>query len=103
MRALMVERNTRTGNATNLLRAGSDFINSDPLTRRTDWPDNPRALAASPPSADLPTLGIEISFSREGRAGNRIINIRTALESTVSTVSGDPPDTRAAAALHCSQ
>jgi hypothetical protein len=32
-------------------------------------------------------MGIEITFRREGRAGNRIIMIRRTLENTVSTVS----------------
>jgi hypothetical protein len=32
-------------------------------------------------------LGIDIAFSREGRAGNRVIRMRTSVENTVSTVS----------------
>ena len=32
-------------------------------------------------------LDIDISFSREGRAGSRVIRMRTSLESSVSTVS----------------
>jgi hypothetical protein len=89
VRALMAERTTWTGSATDLLRAGSDFINSDPLSRRSDWPEHPRALAGRLRRAQtfLRALGIEIAFSREGRAGNRIISVRTSLESTVSTVS----------------
>jgi len=35
----------------------------------------------------LRVLGIEITFSREGRAGRRIIRIRKTLENIVSTVS----------------
>jgi hypothetical protein len=89
VRTLMAEQNTWMGNATDLLRAGSDFINSDPLTRCTDWPENPRALAGRLRRAQtfLRALGIDIAFSREGRAGNRIITMRATRESTVSTVS----------------
>ena len=79
VRALMAERNTWTGSATDLLRAGTDFMNSDPLTRCTDWPANPRAITGRLRRAQtfLRALGIEITFNREGRAGNRIINMRT--------------------------
>src|SRR6266852_3352818 len=35
----------------------------------------------------LRVLGIDIAFSREGRAGTRIITIRRTLENTVCTVS----------------
>jgi hypothetical protein len=81
-----------TGNATELLRAGGDFINANILTRRTCWPENPRALAGHLRRAQtfLRALGIEIAFSREGRAGNRIIiTMRTSLENIVRTVSND--------------
>ena len=89
VRTLMAEQNTWMGSATDLLRTGTDFMNSDPLTRRIDWPENPRALAGRLRRAQtfLRALGIEIAFSREGRAGNRIISMRATLESTVSTVS----------------
>jgi hypothetical protein len=80
-----------TGNATELLRAGGDFINANILTRRTCWPENPRALAGHLRRAQtfLRALGIEIAFSREGRAGNRIITMRASPENIVSTVSND--------------
>jgi hypothetical protein len=41
----------------------------------------------------LRVLGIEITFSREGRVGNRIIRIHATTENTVSTVSSvfEPP------------
>ena len=35
----------------------------------------------------LRTLGIDIAFSREGRAGSRVIRMRSFPENTVSTVS----------------
>ena len=50
---------------------------------------NPRALAGRLRRAQtfLRTLGIEISFSREGRLGTRMIRVSTSTENTVSTVS----------------
>jgi hypothetical protein len=35
----------------------------------------------------LRTMGIEITFSREGRSGTRMIRVSTSAEDTVSTVS----------------
>jgi len=91
VREFMADRSMWTGSATELLRAGGDFINANILTRRTGWPENPRALAGHLRRAQtfLRALGIEIAFSREGRAGNRIITMRTSLENIVSTVSND--------------
>jgi hypothetical protein len=55
---------------------------------RTGWPKNPRALAGHLRRAQtfLRTLGIDITFSREGRSGTR------ALENTVSSVSDGGPE-----------
>jgi hypothetical protein len=51
----------------------------------------PRALAGRlrRARAFLRILGIEITFSREGRVGTRIIRIHRTLENTVGTVSND--------------
>ena len=91
VREFMAARSMWTGIATELLRAGGDFINANILTRCTGWPENPRALAGQLRRVQtfLRALGIEIAFSREGRAGNRIITMRTSLENIVSTVSND--------------
>jgi hypothetical protein len=53
------------------------------------WPKNRRALAGRLRRAQtfLRVMGIDIAFGREGRAGTRVIRIRTSLESTLSTVS----------------
>jgi hypothetical protein len=50
---------------------------------------NPRALAGRLRRAQtfLRTLGIEITFTREGRTGTRMIRVSTDAEKTVSTVS----------------
>jgi len=45
-----------------------------------------KALAARAQTF-LRTLGIEITFSREGRTGTRMIRVSTSAENSVSTVS----------------
>jgi hypothetical protein len=57
---------------------------------RAHWlPKNSRALAGRLRRAQTfqRALGIDITFSREGRAGSRIIRIRETQENIVSTVS----------------
>ena len=87
VRELMSSRSFWTGSAADLLRASLE------CTGRTSngavWLKNPRAVAGHLRRAQtfLRALGIDIAFNREGRAGNRVIRIRTSLENTVSTVS----------------
>ena len=85
MRELMAERSTWTGRAADLLRAGGD----EAWTKSAGWPKTPQALAGRLRRAQtfLRTLGIEITFSREGRTGTRTIRVSTSAENTVSTVS----------------
>jgi hypothetical protein len=82
VREIMAERSSWTGSAADLLRAGADHSGSV-------WPKNPRALAGRLRRAQtfLRALGIDITFSREGRAGNRIIRMHATTENTVSIVS----------------
>jgi len=89
VRDIMAERGSWTGSAAELWRAGAHRSSHDLLSERTGWPKNPRALAGRLRRAQtfLRALGIDIAFSREGRAGSRIIRIRTTQENTVSTVS----------------
>jgi hypothetical protein len=87
VRDFMSERSSWTGSAADLLR-----INVERISQTGDnigWPKNPRALAGRLRRAQtfLRALGIEISFSREGRSGTRIIRMRRSFENTVSTVS----------------
>jgi hypothetical protein len=88
VREIMAERSSWTGSAADLLRAGSGWSSSGIPRDRTGWPKNPRALAGRLRRAQtfLRVLGIDITFSREGRAGNRIIRMHTTLETTVSSV-----------------
>jgi hypothetical protein len=86
VRELMAERGFWAGSAGELLRAGT--TRGRDLREAGGWPKNPRALAGRLRRAQpfLRSLGIEIGFSREGRAGRRVIRMVSALENTVSTV-----------------
>jgi hypothetical protein len=98
------------GAAVDLLRLGADGNNDHCSDSRTGWPKSPRALAGRLRRAQT----FLIAFSREGRAGSRMISIRARIESTVSTVSsvrhdgfrsgsGQPPPapTRSVREDHC--
>src|SRR5262245_43038440 len=84
VREIVAERSSWTGSAADLLRAGAD---RNSISSPTGWPKNPRALAGRLRRAQtfLRALGIDIAFSREGRAGSRIIRIRATQENTVCT------------------
>ena len=91
----MAERSIWNGSASDLLLAGTA------LHENADWPKTPRALAGRLRRAQtfLRTLGIEITFSREGRAGTRIIRMtasqkqppsRSSAPSALSAALGAP-------------
>ena len=100
VRDIMAERDSWTGSAAELYGAGAYRSSHDLLNERTGWPKSPRALAGRLRRAQtfLRALGIDIAFSREGRAGSRIIRIRATQENIVSTVSSvcDPSAPRPA-------
>jgi hypothetical protein len=88
VRELMSEHNSWTGSAADLLRISVQW--RDETSRHgSAWPRNPRALAGHLRRAQtsLRALGINIAFRREGRAGSRVIMLRSSVENTVSTVS----------------
>jgi hypothetical protein len=87
VRSIMVDRNVWTGSASDLLRLCAQSVRDDSSSGPT-WAKNPRALAGRLRRAQtfLRTLGIEIAFSREGRAGSRVIRMHTNREKTVGTV-----------------
>src|SRR6184192_1603008 len=98
----MTERSSWTGSAADLLRAGADRSGGGISRDSTGWPKNPRALAGRLRRAQtfLRVLGIDITFSREGRAGSRIIWMRalsnipsapSAPSATLGPASGHPP------------
>ena len=88
VRTMMANRILWTGSASDLLRLCAE-TDRDDFSNGTSWAKNPRALAGRLRRAQtfLRMLGIEITFSREGRAGNRIIRVSTDAETTVSTAS----------------
>jgi hypothetical protein len=87
VRELISERSFWKGSASDLLRISS--TRAGQASNNMAGPKNPRALAGHLRRAQtfLRMLGIDIAFAREGRAGSRVIRIRTSLENTVSTVS----------------
>ena len=89
VRELMSERPSWTGSAADLLRVSVERSTDRIPKDGTGWAKNPRALAGHLRRAQsfLRALGIEIAFSREGRAGSRVIRMRSLPENTVSTVS----------------
>ena len=88
VRAIMADRTMWTGSASDLLRLCAESTRDD-ISSGTAWAKNPRALAGRLRRAQtfLRTLGIEITFSREGRTGTRMIRVSTSAENIVSTVS----------------
>jgi hypothetical protein len=87
VRDLMSERSSWTGSAADLLRISVERTNH--TGHINGIPKNPRALAGRLRRAQsfLRALGIDITFSREGRTGSRVIRMRASLGNTVSTVS----------------
>jgi hypothetical protein len=88
VRQIMANRSTWMGSASDLLRAGA-LAGPGLPSGAAAWPKSPRELAGRLRRAQpfLRGLGIHIAFGREGRAGIRVIRIRTKPENTVSTVS----------------
>jgi hypothetical protein len=88
VRAMMVDRILWTGSASDLLRLYAESARED-ISTGPAWAKNPRALAGRLRRAQtfLRTLGIEITFSREGRPGTRMIRVSMWAKNTVSTVS----------------
>ena len=76
VREIMAERNLWAGSASDLLRAGAALASHD-TRKNLGWPKNPRELAGRLRRAQTPlrTMGIEIAFVREGRAGTRTIKM----------------------------
>jgi len=87
VRDLMSRCSSWTGSAADLLRVCLEHTGQ--ISNGAAWLKNPRALAGHLRRTQtfLRALGIDIAFNREGRAGNRVIRIRTSLENTVSTAS----------------
>jgi hypothetical protein len=78
VRALMAKRTEWTGTASNILAALAEAA-GERVAKAKTWPDSPRALAGRLRRAApfLRKAGIEISFTKEGRARTRIIRVTT--------------------------
>jgi hypothetical protein len=100
VRDILADQTIWSGNASDLLRIGVDTVGNGGAPRDPGWPKSPRALAGRLRRAQtaLRTLGIEIAFGREGRAGTRIIRMSASREhechQTVSIVSTVSPHRR---------
>jgi hypothetical protein len=88
VRTIMHERGSWIGTASDLLRLCAKSARED-SSMNPPWAKNPRALAGRLRRAQtfLRGVGIEITFSREGRTGNRMIRVSTRAENCVSSVS----------------
>jgi hypothetical protein len=88
VRAIMSSRTEWRGTATELLEFLGTFA-GERVVKSKNWPVSPRALAnrLRRSATFLRSIGIEIGFDREGRAGTRIIRITAAAANTA----GLPP------------
>jgi putative DNA primase/helicase len=88
LRTIMADRTMWMGSASDLMRLYAQSARDDVSTGGA-WTKNPRALAGRLRRAQtfLRSLGIEITFSREGRTGSRMIRVSTRAENCVSSVS----------------
>jgi hypothetical protein len=92
VRALMSERTEWTGTATDLLGALAEEA-GERVAKSKTWPPSPRALSGRLRRAAtfLRKVGIEIDYSKEGRARTRIIAIRSNGNSGSSHYDGALP------------
>jgi hypothetical protein len=92
VRALMAERRTWTGSAADLLRVGANLADKELSRAHADWPRNPRALAGRLRRVQsfLRMQGIDMAFSREGRAGTRMIRMSAARENPAAGRTSTP-------------
>jgi hypothetical protein len=88
VRTIMGERGSWTGTASDLLRLCAESARED-TSMKPPWAKNPRALAGRLRRAQtfLSGVGVEITFSREGRTGSRMIRVSTKAETCVSSAS----------------
>jgi hypothetical protein len=97
VRAVMVTRTKWTGTASDLLGALAGEAGERVAKSRT-WPDSPRVLSGRLRRAAtfLRTIGIEISYVREGRARTRTIVITTTPSQSAPENAGAQPSASSA-------
>ena len=90
VRAIMGERTSWTGSASDLLRLCAESAREE-ASMSAPWAKNPRALAGRLRRAQtfLRMLGIEITFGREGRSGARMIRLSALGQSRSRSVGMD--------------
>ena len=92
IRAMMANRTIWTGTASDLLLLSSEGAREG-NSSGSSWAKNPRALAGRLRRAQtfLRTLGIEITFSREGRTATRMVRVSTRAKiASVASVLSEP-------------
>ena len=92
VRAVMEERTEWTGTATNLLGALAESA-GERVAKSKTWPASPRALSGRLRRAAtfLRKIGIEIDYTKEGRARTRIIHIKAGGNSEGPDYRGPQP------------
>jgi hypothetical protein len=89
---MMAEWSIWVGTASDLLRASVSAGKKGALDRSFGWPRNPRALASRLRRCQtfLRTVGIEVNFAREGRAGSRVIRMSSLERSRYTMTAAEP-------------
>jgi hypothetical protein len=103
VRSLMAKRTEWTGTASILLAALAGEVD-ERVAKSKNWPDNPRALAGRVRRAAtfLRKVGVEISFTKEGRARTRTIRIaKTGSQSAPENAGTQPSAPSASSAPMC--
>ena len=97
IRAVMVTRTVWTGTASDLLGALAGEA-GERVAKSKTWPDSPRALSGRLRRAAtfLRTIGIDISFEREGRARTRTIVITATPSQSAPENAGVQPSASSA-------
>ena len=97
VRAVMEERTEWTGTATNLLGALAESA-GERVAKFKTWPASPRALSGQLRRAAtfLRKIGIEIDYTKEGRARTRIIHIKAGGNSEGPDYRGPQPSVSSA-------
>jgi hypothetical protein len=98
--AVMAKQTEWTGTASKLLGALAGVVDERVANSKT-WPDTPRGLAGRLRRAAtfLRKIGIEISFTKEGRARTRIIHITTSASHPAPDNAGEQPSAQSAPSM----
>jgi hypothetical protein len=103
VRALMAERSEWTGTASQLLPALVGVVD-ERVAKSKSWPDDPRVLSGRlrRVAAFLRKAGVEISFTKEGRARRRVVRI-TSSASSAPENAGSPSSASSASSASISK